>query len=153
MDRDLWLCWFVALHYADRSTDCWQTAQLNASTATVIATPLLTVHCCVVICGCSPGWQSCFIPHFHWAIKGSSVALDAAVYLLVFVIITMSQTGYQNRRRGEGGGCVTAARAGVTQVLKYCINSPFIFILNLKWRLILVTDQRPVPRVTHIWWS
>lgn len=30
-DRDWWLSWFVALHYTDRSTDCWQTAQLNAS--------------------------------------------------------------------------------------------------------------------------
>lgn len=39
-DRDQWQNWFVALHYADRWTDCWQTVQLNASTTTVIFTPL-----------------------------------------------------------------------------------------------------------------
>lgn len=47
-DRDWWLSWFVALYYADRSTDCWQTAQLNASAATVISTPLPD---CSLLCG------------------------------------------------------------------------------------------------------
>lgn len=92
INRDQWQSWCVALHYADRWTDCWQTVQLNACTATVIFTPLTDCRC-VLICWRFPGWQPCFIPHFHCTIKGSSVVLDAAVYWLVFVIITVSQTG------------------------------------------------------------
>lgn len=63
---------------------------------------------CIVICWRFPGWQPCFIPHFHCAIKGSSVVLDATVYLLVFVIITVSQGG-KLERETEG------ARAGTVQ--------------------------------------
>lgn len=64
-----------------------------------------------VICWRFVGWQPCFIPHFHCAIKGSSVVLDAAVYLLVFVIITVSQAG-KPERETEG----VRARAGVGAV-------------------------------------
>lgn len=62
------------------------------------------------------------------------MVLDAAVYLLVFVIITVSQAGKPEREteggegEGESGDCATAARAGVTQVHRYHIMRPFVFI-------------------------
>lgn len=60
------------------------------------------------------------------------MVLDAAVYLLVFVIITVSQAGKPEREteggEGESGDCATAARAGVTQVHRYHIMLPFVFI-------------------------
>ena len=84
--------------------------KLNASAAAVISAPAAW-PCADVYCDTSP--PGCFIPHFHWAIKGASVELDAAAHRLVFghrygVTDTITRTGEEGGvEEGEsvGGDC------------------------------------------------
>lgn len=80
------LRWQIDWLLTNSSTQCQRRRSHRCSAACLF-------RGCAVICWRFLRWQPYFIPHFHCAIKGSSVGLDAAVYLLVFVIITVSQAG------------------------------------------------------------
>lgn len=50
--------------------------------------------------------------------------------------VTRQENRSERQGGGEGGDCATAAGAGVTQVHRYHIMSPFVFIqVNPKWQL------------------